>query len=145
MRELYTDGSCHPNPGPGGCAVIENRIPIYLGYEPASTNNRMEGMAILAALHIAGGGPVTIFTDSQLWLNILTAWAPNWEKRDWKRKQGFIQNLDIVMPTFRLFRESDAIIEWVRGHSGNLGNSDADYWANKARMRGIHASNPGVA
>jgi ribonuclease HI len=141
MRVYYTDGSCHPNPGPGGCAVIENRKPIYLGYEPHSTNNRMEGMAILAALAIVDTGPLTIITDSMLWVNILTKWASNWEKRGFTK----IKNPDIVIPAFRLFRASDAKIEWVAGHSGNAGNSDADYWANKARNRGIHASHTGVA
>lgn len=141
MRTFYTDGSCHPNPGPGGCAVVEDRKPIYLGFETASTNNRMEGMAILAALHIVAGSSVTIFTDSQLWVNILTAWAPNWEKRGFTK----VKNPDIVIPAFRLFQESDARIEWVAGHSGNLGNSDADFWANKARWRGINGGNSGVS
>lgn len=141
MRTFYTDGSCHPNPGPGGCAVIEDRVPIYLGYEAKSTNNRMEGMAILAALHIAAGQPCLIITDSMLWVNTLTEWASRWEQRGFTK----IKNPDIVIPTYRLYCESDAKIEWVAGHSGNLGNSDADYWANKARWRGINASRTGVA
>jgi ribonuclease HI len=141
MRTFYTDGSCHPNPGPGGCAVIENRAPIYLGFEAKSTNNRMEGMAILAALHIGRGDKLLIITDSMLWVNTLTKWAINWKKRGFTK----IKNPDIVIPAFRLFQESDAKIEWVAGHSGNVGNSDADYWANKARARGINVSHTGVA
>lgn len=141
MRTFYTDGSCHPNPGPGGCAVVENRKPVYLGYEPASTNNRMEGMAILAALSIGRDDKLRIITDSMLWVNILNKWAPNWEKKAFAK----VKNVDIVMPAFRLFKASDAIIEWVAGHSGNVGNSDADYWANKARWRGINANHTGVA
>lgn len=141
MRTFYTDGSCHPNPGPGGCAVIENRVPIYLGYEDVSTNNRMEGMAILAALHIGRGEEILIITDSMLWVNTLTKWAANWEKRAFSK----VKNPDIVIPAFRLFSASDAKIEWVAGHSGNVGNTDADYWANKARWRGINVSHTGVA
>ena len=143
MRILYTDGSCQPNPGPGGCAVIENRKPIYLGYEPVSTNNRMEGMAILAALQITFGEEVILRSDSQLWVNILTKWAENWEKKGYAKAK----NTDLVIPAFRLYRESDATIEWVPGHSGDPGNTDADYWANKARWRGINAnhSHPGVS
>ena len=73
MRVFYTDGSASPNPGPGGFAVIENKQPVALGSEEGETTNiRMEGHAIIAALKLADGEPCEIHTDSEFWINVLT-------------------------------------------------------------------------
>lgn len=133
MIEFYTDGSCQPNPGPGGYAVIHLGEPIALGYEPVSTNNRMEGLAILHALRIAGRRDCTIFTDSMLWVNILTEWAPRWRSHG---RAKTILDLDVLDPAYRLYNGSRAELVWVRGHNGVSGNMAADYWANKARVLG---------
>lgn len=75
----YTDGSASPNPGPGGFAVIRDGKPHVLGSEEGDTTNiRMEGMAIVAALKDAAGSPCSIHTDSEFWINVITKWAPNW-------------------------------------------------------------------
>lgn len=133
MITYYTDGSCQPNPGPGGFAVIRNMKPHVLGSEPDSTNIRMEGKAIIAAITDAGDEPCTIYTDSEFWINVITKWSLAWEAAGWKKKGGEIKNLDIVQEVCPLYRRSQAKLVWVRGHNNDPGNELADVWANKAR------------
>ncbi len=135
MDIYYTDGSASPNPGPGGYAVIKNMKPHILGSEEGDTTNiRMEGKALLAAIKDAGDKPVTIYTDSQFWINVVTQWAPNWEAKGWVKKGGEIKNLDIVKDLYEAYQNSNAQLVWVRGHVGTEGNEMADEWANKARL-----------
>ena len=137
MITYYTDGSASPNPGPGGFAVIKELQPHIIGSEEgATTNIRMEGKAILAALHDANGEQCEIFTDSEFWINVITKWAPGWEAKGWKKAGGEIKNLDIVQEVYPLYKTSKATLTWVRGHEGDIGNEMADEWANKARERG---------
>jgi ribonuclease HI len=129
----YTDGSCEPNPGKGGFAVIKNMEVCVLGGEAHSTNIRMEGFAIIAALKDAAGAPCEIYTDSEFWINVITKWSLAWEKNNWVKKGGAIKNLDIVQEVCPLYRQSQAKLIWVRGHNMDPGNEMADEWANKAR------------
>ena len=130
----YTDGSASPNPGPGGFAVILNGKPVALGSEKGETTNiRMEGKAIIAAINHAAGEECVIYTDSQFWVNVITVWSLTWEKNGWKKKGGEIKNLDIVQEVCPLYRNSKAKLVWVRGHADDAGNILADEWANKAR------------
>ena len=133
MITYYTDGSCEPNPGTGGFAVIRDMQPHVLGGEHNTTNIRMEGYAIIAALKDAGGQEAEIYTDSEFWINVITKWSIAWEKNGWKKKGGEIKNLDIVKEVCPLYRESNAVLVWVRGHNNDPGNELADHWANKAR------------
>lgn len=133
MRKLWTDGSASPNPGPGGFSVIEDKKPVAMGREDLTTNIRMEGSAILEALKVLSGEEAEIWTDSEFWINVLTKWAPGWEKNGWKKKSGPIKNLDLVKKVFKAYREANAKLVWVRGHSGTTENELADEWANKAR------------
>lgn len=134
MILYYTDGSAVPNPGPGGFAVIKDMQPYILGSEEGDTTNiRMEGKAIIAALQDAAGEPCEIRTDSEFWINVITKWAPSWEAKGWKKKGGEIKNLDIVQEVYPLYQQSQATLTWVRGHVGHEGNELADTWANKAR------------
>lgn len=134
MIIYYTDGSASPNPGPGGFAVIKNGVPHILGSEDGNTTNiRMEGKAILAALEDADGQHAEIFTDSEFWINVITKWATGWEAKGWTKKGGQIKNLDIVQKVYPLYIASQATLTWVRGHEGDKGNELADEWANKAR------------
>lgn len=137
MITYYTDGSASPNPGPGGFAVIRDGKPHLLGGEPGreTTNIRMEGLAIKAALEDADGQECQIYTDSEFWINVITKWAPGWQAKGWKKKGGEIKNLDIVQAVYPLYLESQATLNWVRGHEGDEGNELADEWANKARER----------
>lgn len=140
MITYYTDGSASPNPGPGGFAVIKNSQPYIIGGEPSgevTTNIRMEGLAIKAALADADGEECQIFSDSEFWINVITKWAPNWEANGWKKKGGEIKNLDIVQEVYPLYKTSHATLTWVRGHEGDEGNELADTWANKARERKV--------
>jgi len=133
MTIYYTDGSCSPNPGPGGFAVISDKQPVALGHDKNSTNIRMEGRALIAALNHANGAECEIFTDSEFWINVITKWSLAWEKNGWKKKGGEIKNLDLVQEVCPLYRSSNAKLTWVRGHMGDEGNELADQWANKAR------------
>lgn len=136
MITYYTDGSASPNPGPGGYSVIKELQPYLIGSEEGVTTNiRMEGKAILAALKDANGEHCEIFTDSEFWINVITKWAPGWEAKGWKKSGGEIKNLDIVQEVYPIYKQSNATLTWVRGHEGDIGNEMADEWANKARER----------
>ena len=149
MIIYYTDGSASPNPGPGGYSVIRVTDgimkPVVLGSEPGggeTTNIRMEGFAIMAALRDADGKPCEIYTDSEFWINVITKWSHTWEARGWTKKGGEIKNLDIVREVVPLFRRSHARLTWVRGHEGDEGNEMADEWANKARKLKLTGPTP---
>jgi ribonuclease HI len=133
MKIYYTDGSCAPNPGPGGYAVIEKGVPVALGYDETSTNIRMEGHALVAALKLSGNEATEIRTDSQFWINVITIWSKSWEAKGWKKSGGEIQNLDLVKELCALHKASKAKLVFVRAHVGTEGNELADEWANKAR------------
>ena len=135
MIVYYTDGSCERNPGAGGFAVIKDMKPVVLGGEDMTTNIRMEGLAIIAALKDAAGAPCEIYTDSEFWINVITKWSISWEANGWKKKGGTIKNLDIVQEVCPLYRNSKAVLVWVRGHNNDPGNEMADEWANKARVQ----------
>ena len=113
--------------------MIKEMQPAIGGHEMNSTNIRMEGKALIAAMKDANGEQCQIFTDSEFWINVITKWAPGWAEKGWKKKGGEIKNLDIVQEAYTLYGESNAILRWVRGHEGDAGNELADEWANKAR------------
>lgn len=139
MINYYTDGSASPNPGPGGFAVIKDGTPHILGREKDTTNIRMEGRALIAALKDADGSQCQIYTDSEFWINVITKWAPGWESKGWTKKGGEIKNLDIVQEAYSLYGQSKATLIWVRGHADNEMNELADEWANQAR-KGVELS-----
>lgn len=134
MKKLWTDGSTCPNPGAGGFAVLENGKPVALGGEPETTNIRMEGMAMIAAIEYAAGEPCEIWSDSEFWKNVLEKWAPGWARNGWRKKNGEIKNLDLVQKLYHLYTTNPVEIKWVRGHVGTVENELADEWANRARM-----------
>jgi ribonuclease HI len=135
MIIYYTDGSCSPNPGPGGFSVIKDMQPHIVGHDLNSTNIRMEGSALIAAMKDAAGAECEVFTDSEFWINVITKWAPGWAEKGWKKKGGEIKNLDLVQEAYELYQNSAAILTWVRGHEGDPGNELADEWANYARSK----------
>lgn len=135
MITYYTDGSCSPNPGPGGFAVIKEMTPVLVGHELNSTNIRMEGRALIAALNDAAGEQCVIFTDSEFWINVITKWAPGWAAKGWVKRGGEIKNLELVKEAYKLYGQSRATLTWVRGHEGDAGNELADAWANRARQQ----------
>lgn len=138
MRIFWTDGSAEPNPGMGGFAVIEENpdksgTPVSLGAENPSTNIRMEAMALISAMKLAGDEPVEIHTDSEFWINVMTKWVTGWERNGWKKKSGPIKNLELVQEMWNLYRAGNITLVWVRGHVGTELNELADEWANRAR------------
>ena len=140
MIIYYTDGSASPNPGPGGFSVIKDMKPAILGGDDNTTNIRMEGRAIIEALKDANGEQCEIYTDSEFWINVITKWSIPWEANGWKKKGGEIKNLDLVQEAVPLFRNSKAVLNWVRGHNDDPGNELADEWANKARQKKLKGS-----
>ncbi|MBR0431333.1 ribonuclease HI [Candidatus Saccharibacteria bacterium] len=137
MKILWTDGSASPNPGPGGFAVIEvidgTGKPVVLGCEKETTNIRMEGMAMIAAIKYAGEEGCEIHADSEFWINVLTKWAPGWKVNGWKKKVGEIKNLDLVKELYELYCRYSVKLVWEKGHDGVEFNEMADKWANRAR------------
>ena len=139
MKILWTDGTAVPNPGPGGFAVIEEQEdgsgkPAILGSEPNTTNIRMEGLAMIAAIKYADKKGCEIHSDSEFWINVLTKWADTWAKNNWRKSSGEIKNLDIVKELYELYHTYPVKLVWVRGHVGTELNELADHWANEARI-----------
>ena len=135
--EIYTDGACKGNPGPGGWGVLlrsGSTVRELHGGEPATTNNRMELTAVIRALEaLKRPCAVTLYLDSQYVLKGITEWLPGWKAKGWKTasKQP-VKNAE-------LWRRLDALLaqgghevdwRWVRGHNGDPGNERADALAN---------------
>lgn len=135
VKVVFTDGSASPNPGPGGFSVIdaESGNPLILGRSSLTTNIRMEGEAMGAAMEAYP--EVEIHSDSEFWINVLKKWAPAWEKNNWTKKSGPIKNLDLVKRLYALYTSSKVKLIWVRGHVGTEMNEKADEWANNAREK----------
>lgn len=127
---IYTDGSCQPNPGPGGWAAIiieDGRERILKGGNEYSTNNRMELTAALNAIKtIPKNKEIVIFTDSQYLKNGIEKWIENWKMRHWKRKGGVLANVDLWKQLSDEIVEREIIWKWVKGHSGNQFNERVD-------------------
>ena len=128
--DIYTDGSCSGNPGPGGWGAIvvqngtENRL---FGGEPLTTNNRMEMMAAIEGLRsVPAGATVTIHSDSQLVVNTMT--------QNWKRNK----NVDLWAKLDALVKERNVTWQWVRGHNGHPMNEKADKLAVAAMSQFNH-------
>jgi ribonuclease HI len=129
---VFTDGSCQGNPGPGGWGAVRvsaNRIlDERHGFEPRTTNNRMELTAMIAGLEmVVPDAEAVIYSDSALVVNTLTQWAKGWEARGWKRKEGEVKNLDLVQQAWTLVKERPRVrLQWIRAHDGSRWNEYAD-------------------
>jgi ribonuclease HI len=138
---VFTDGSCDPNPGPGGWGFVwveEGEIVSeQCGDEPDTTNNRMELMALIKAFEaLPADGLFTAFSDSQLCVKTINEWAAGWEKRGWKRKTGPIKNLDLVKRLYALSKEKTGItLKWIKAHDGSRWNEYADVLASTYMRR----------
>ncbi|MEQ1931179.1 MAG: ribonuclease HI [Parvularculaceae bacterium] len=136
MIEIFTDGACEGNPGPGGWGVLiieaGGRRRELSGGEPATTNNRMELQAAIEALR-ATSDAVRLHTDSQYVKNGITAWIKSWKKNGWRtadRKPVKNQDLWLALDSECGARKIDW--RWIRGHSGHAGNERADELARGA-------------
>lgn len=134
--EIYADGACKGNPGPGGWGAIlqaGGKQKELFGGEPATTNNRMELMAVIRALEsLKRPCAVTLFTDSQYVQKGMTEWIHAWKRRGWKTagKQP-VKNEDLWRRLEAAANVHRIDWRWVRGHAGNPGNERADLLANK--------------
>ena len=133
--DVYTDGACRGNPGPGGWGWVVPDGPWASGPEQRSTNNRMEVQAVLDALRSLEG-PSTVFSDSTYVVNCFRKrWHEGWIRRGWTNsKRQPVANRDLWEPLLGLYLPRQAEIEfrWVRGHSGNRWNETADRLATAA-------------
>ena len=135
--EIYTDGACRGNPGPGGWAATleyNGRLRELSGAEAQTTNNRMELVAVIRALE-ALSRPVRarVHTDSQYVRQGITEWMIAWKARDWRtadRKP--VKNRDLWERLDALAAGHEIEWRWVRGHSGVPGNERVDRLANAA-------------
>ncbi len=135
--ELFTDGACLGNPGPGGwgallrCKGIEKEL---AGGEKLTTNNRMEMMAVIEGLKaLKRGCTVEVFTDSQYVQKGISEWIHGWKKRGWRTadKQP-VKNADLWQVLDAARNEHQVTWTWVRGHAGHLENERVDQLARAA-------------
>ncbi|WP_417765846.1 ribonuclease HI [Spongiibacter tropicus] len=134
--EIFTDGACRGNPGPGGWGALlrsgTTEKPLY-GGEPDTTNNRMELTAAIEALRaLKRPCKVALTTDSQYVRKGITEWMPNWKKRNWKTAaKAPVKNADLWRALDELAAKHDIEWHWVKGHSGHRENELADALANR--------------
>lgn len=138
--EIYSDGACRGNPGPGGWGAIlrlksatRSAEKELWGGEAATTNNRMELTAVIRALEaLKGPSEVRVFTDSQYVQKGISEWIHSWKRKGWKTAdKKDVKNVD-------LWKELDALAarhrvewRWVKGHAGHPENERADRLANQ--------------
>ncbi len=137
--EIYTDGACSGNPGPGGWGALliakKNGGKIsqkeICGGEMNTTNNRMELTAAIQGLtSLKKASKVTIITDSKYVKDGMTKWLDQWTKNDWKNSsKKTIKNLDLWKEIYALAGVHDISWEWVKGHNEHEENEKADYLA----------------
>jgi ribonuclease HI len=137
MIDIFTDGACSGNPGPGGWGAIlrtgahEKEIS---GGEPATTNNRMELMAVIRALDaLKKPSPVTVHTDSRYVMDGATKWLPRWKANGWKTADKKpVKNEDLWRELEVAVQRHDVAWRWVKGHSDHVENERADALARGA-------------
>ncbi len=134
--QVYTDGACSGNPGPGGWGAIlvcQGKEKEISGGEQLTTNNRMEIMAALEALRsLKQACKVQIFTDSAYLQKAATQWMPDWKRRGWKRKEGKLLNAELWQSLDMELARHEVSWEWVKGHAGHSYNERADRLARAA-------------
>lgn len=136
--EIFTDGACRGNPGPGGWGALlrcRGQEKELSGAESQTTNNRMELFAAIAALEALtrNDRAIDLTTDSQYLRQGITEWLANWKRRGWKTasKQP-VKNQDLWQRLDRIVQQHDIRWHWVKGHSGHTENERVDQLANEA-------------
>ena len=133
---IYTDGACSGNPGPGGWGVVmhwQGKEKELYGFDPVTTNNRMELMAAIQALEaLQRPTTVSLHTDSKYLLDGITKWLPNWQRNGWKTAaKKPVKNEDLWRRLTEAMRPHDVDWVWVKGHAGDPGNERADALARR--------------
>jgi ribonuclease HI len=134
--EIYSDGACRGNPGPGGWGVVlryGDAEKELWGGEAETTNNRMELTAVIRGLEgLTRSCPVRVVTDSQYVKNGITRWIHNWRRNGWKTaNRKPVKNADLWQELWDQVENHDVTWEWVKGHSGHAENERADQLANR--------------
>lgn len=142
--DIYTDGACRGNPGPGGWGALlrcSGHEKSLCGGETLTTNNRMELTAAIMALEaLQRSCAVTLFTDSTYVMRGLTEWLPRWRTRGWKTASGKpVKNEDLWKRLERAVVPHQIDWRWVKGHAGDAGNEAADRLANEGLETHLHA------
>jgi ribonuclease HI len=135
--EIFTDGACSPNPGPGGWGAIlrygtiENELS---GYAPQTTNNRMELTAVVEALRaLKRSCLVIIHTDSRYLKDGITTWIHKWQRNGWKTSTGTpVKNKDLWLLLDDVSHRHTVQWNWVKGHVGHPENERCDQLAREA-------------
>ncbi len=135
--DIYTDGACRGNPGPGGWAALlicGSERKEVTGAEPATTNNRMELRAAIGALQaLKRPCKVKLHTDSKYVLQGFTEWLPGWKARGWRTAgRQPVKNQDLWEALAAAAASQDIEWQWVKGHSGHEHNEYVDQLANLA-------------
>ncbi len=134
--EIFTDGACRGNPGPGGWGVLllsgDRRKTLHGGAQ-ATTNNRMELTAAIEALNALNGSrTVILHTDSKYVMNGIESWIGGWKRRGWKTaNRKPVKNQDLWQALDDAVKRHQVAWKWVKGHAGVAGNEEADALANR--------------
>jgi ribonuclease HI len=147
--ELYTDGACSGNPGPGGWGCIlryKGTEKELCGGEPATTNNRMEMMAVIQGLSaLKRACIVAVYTDSQYVQKGITEWIWGWKKRNWKTADNKpVKNADLWQQLDALAKTHKISWHWVKGHAGHVENERADALARQGLNEARAGDEPGM-
>lgn len=134
--EIYTDGACRGNPGPGGWGVLllaNGREKEICGGELQTTNNRMELTAAIRGLQtLKRNCRVTVYTDSEYVRRGIVEWMENWKRRGWKTaSRKPVKNQDLWQLLDTAVTDHEVTWRWVKGHAGVPGNERADELANR--------------
>jgi ribonuclease HI len=129
--EIYTDGACRGNPGPGGWGVVlryKGTEKELSGYAPATTNNRMELQAAIEGLKaLTRPAVVDLYTDSLYLRDGITKWLQDWKKKNWiSSSKNPVKNKDLWEDLDLISQKHDISWHWVRGHRGHPENERAD-------------------
>jgi ribonuclease HI len=137
LIEIFTDGACSGNPGPGGFGAIlkfGDSVREISGFEPSTTNNRMEMRAVIEALkQVKQPSRIRIVTDSTYVVKGMTEWVRGWIRRNWKNSRNQpVLNKDLWERLLSLSRPHRIEWQWVKGHQGHTENERCDELARKA-------------
>lgn len=142
LVEIYSDGACSGNPGPGGYGAVliygDARKEIS-GYERQTTNNRMEMTAVIEALRqLKRPSKIKIMTDSSYLVKGMTQWLPGWIRRNWVNSQKKpVINRDLWETLIELCKNHNVEWQWIKGHAGHTENERCDELARMAIKQGV--------